>query len=72
MIIAILEDRKGFRKSIDFARFQEKILIQVPKNPIAYSIAHDPSPEEFPAITTIEFYFQKWLEENKVAFYREE
>ena len=67
MIIAILEDRKQFRRSVELSGFRSSI--QIPISPsLLYSDTHIPEKDLLERIT---FYFYKWLEKNKVALYRE-
>ena len=70
MIIAILEDSKGFRASYNFAKFLPRIDIPIhPKLTAFY--CEDSIPNEPPTIKKMTFSFYKWLEKNKVALYRE-
>jgi len=69
MIIAILEDSKGFRASYDLAIFKPRIEIPIhPKLRVADKddILKKPMP-----IIKMTFAFYEWLEKNKVALYRE-
>lgn len=68
MIIAILEDSKGFRRSMEIARFKPKIIIPIPtkKHIIDYLTSEEP------LFKKLKFNFYKWLEEGKVALYYEE
>ena len=70
MIIAILEDNKGFRASYDFAIFKSRIEIPIrPKIRVVdtESILKVPSLD----IKKATFDFYKWLEKGKIALYRE-
>jgi len=70
MIIAILEDNKGFRASYNLAKYMPGIEIPIqPKLGVADEddILNNPPP----TIKKMTFSFYKWLEENKVALYRE-
>ena len=68
MITAILEDSKGFRRSMEIARFKPKIIIPIAtkKHVVDYLTGEEPS------FKKLEFNFYKWLERGKVALYHEE
>jgi len=74
MIIAVLEDKKGFMASYSIARFLRRIDVPIPYtkhyNPTAFHCGDNDLCEQ-PRYEKITFRFYKWLEENKVALYRE-
>jgi len=71
MIIAILEDNKGFRRSYNLAKFRNKI--QIPDRGKLSDVYFKPPIEltRPSIIKSVYFKFYKWLEENKIALYRE-
>lgn len=70
MIIAILEDKKKFRNALTLFEFLPYIKIPVPAS-LMYSPLSIYQPSTAPNCQTIEFYFDKWLEKDKVALYTE-
>jgi len=74
MIIAILEDKKRFRSSIAMPDYTPYVRIPIPViSQLLYDpIIHKLEGEIFPpSMEVIEFHFDKWLEKNKVALYKE-
>lgn len=69
MIIAILEDSKGFRTSHNLAKFCFRI--EIPIHPKWTEIYCGENIPESPTMEKMTFDFYKWLEQNKVALYRE-
>lgn len=70
MIIAILEDRKKFKKSMELPRFIPYIKIALPLN--LPTVVHLGKGEGETSIDYIEFRFHRWIdEESKVALYKE-
>ena len=69
MIIAILEDRKGFKKSVNIPKFKPNIMIPDYPEKTVEPILVDGGVQ--PTIKALRFRFHKWLEEGEVALYRE-
>ncbi len=69
MITAILEDSKGFRASMNFYEFRQKIYI--PIKPKLTEIYYGENLPSSPTMKKMTFNFYKWLEKNKIALYRE-
>lgn len=68
MIIAILEDKKGFRKTIQLSHRLERIIIRPPFIPEVYQV---PMREDFYIVEEIEFNLDKELEAGKVYLFKE-
>jgi len=71
MIIAILEDCKGFRASYNLSKLKPKI--QVPyRGKLSDVYFKPPVGLTRPStIKSVDFYFFKWIENGKIALYRE-
>lgn len=69
MITAILEDKKGFRKSMDIPRLMSCIRIAIPPN--LPTVVYWGNKDDEITIEILEFYFEKWLVDNEIALYRE-
>jgi hypothetical protein len=74
MIIAILEDRKGFRTSFALANFFPEVYVPV-HHVLGTNHVYTTSDEELataPIFKKLTFRFQQWLDnKRKVAFYKE-
>ena len=70
MIIAILEDKKKFRNALTLIEPLPYIKIPVPPS-LMYSPLSIYQPTTVPNCPVVEFYFDLWLEENKIALYKE-
>lgn len=66
MIIAILEDLKGFRLAKEMPKFKPKIIIPIRAAKTIQENLTVKAPYK-----QLEFQFYKWLEEKKVALYIE-
>ena len=70
MIIAILEDNKGFRASYNLIKFMPDI--QIPeRGSVSGVYFKDMDKFRESTIKSITFHFHRWLDEKKVALYRE-
>jgi len=71
MIIAILEDKKRFRNVLTLIEPLPYIKIPIPAS-LMYSPLSIYQPTSVPSCPVVEFHFSKWLEESKVALYKEQ
>ena len=69
MITAILEDNKGFRMSYNLAKLKGKIRIPIHQG--LQVINKNEVTVESLLTKAMDFRFYKWLEEGKIALYRE-
>ena len=70
MIIAILEDKKGFKNSFNMPKFRNKIQIPLRPDKMVEPYLITGSPPPF--MKKVEFHFVRWIEKDKIAFYRED
>lgn len=69
-MIAILEDRKGFRSSMWIDYDKPRLTIRVHPPLLVVEVGDIGCVEPLVA-ETVEFHFERWLEVHKVALYRE-
>ena len=68
-MIAILEDSKGFRRSIDFPKFSPQICLPIFKHLTAFDNIEELTE---PCCDKVTFTFDKWLELEEIALYKED
>jgi hypothetical protein len=71
VMIAVLEDRKGFRKTLFIPAPYPQIKIPLPCELQAFNYEPE-SLSEYPSSAVLIFFFHRWIEEKEIAIYREQ